>query len=96
MFIGWMTEIQFTGNPFEAFHEYHPVPFLASISQMIHQGQWGALTSYFGLLILISLPTLRVFMTAVLFVRQRDYILASVAAFVLVVLLLSFGLGLEI
>jgi uncharacterized membrane protein len=96
MLLGWATQIQFSGNPFVAFHEYHPVAFVASIQQMYLGAQWGSLLSYLGLLILIGLPTLRVLMTAVLFVRQRDFVLAAVAAFVLVILLTSFSLGLEI
>jgi len=46
-----------------------------------------------GLLMLIATPILRVAVSIVVFVVQRDWVLVGVTAFVLAVLLASFFLG---
>lgn len=54
------------------------------------------LVAYGGLVILISLPLLRVFLTGYLFLRQKDKAMGLVAFGVLIVLLASFVLGIEV
>jgi uncharacterized membrane protein len=53
------------------------------------------LLSYAGLIALISLPVLRVLLTMILFLKQKEYILAVVAALVLIGLFVSFTFGME-
>ena len=96
LLIGWMTQIQFTENPFLAFHEYHALPLSQFLGQLWAAGDWGMLVSFAGLFVLISLPLLRVLLTAILFLRQGERKLALIAAFVLIMLLISFSLGIEI
>lgn len=54
------------------------------------------LVAYAGLLILISLPLLRVLLTGYLFLKQKDRAMGLVAFGVLIVLLASFVLGIEV
>ena len=93
MFTGWMTQIRFVGNPFLKFHDYQKDPFSHAVSTMYAHGQWGLLFSSLGLVVLLCLPTMRVVMTAVLFLRQRQFTLAAVATFVFLALLTSLYLG---
>lgn len=65
--------------------------------------EWAYLTrdlplmiAYGGLVILISLPLLRVLLTGYLFLRQKDKVMGFVAFGVLIVLLASFALGIEV
>lgn len=96
LLVGWLTQIQFHENPFLAFQVYQPLSLKLYLNQLWQGGEWGLLTACGGLFVLISLPILRVVMTAVLFLRQGERKLALVAAFVLVLLLMSFSLGIEI
>lgn len=96
MLVGWMSHLSFTADTFAQFHEYQEQRLLATLSALYKAGEWGMLTSYFGMFVLILLPVLRVFMTLAVFVKQRDFILAGVSALVLFGLLLSVTLGFEI
>ncbi len=94
MAIGWLGGVSFSGNPFDAFHIYGHDSFRIQISRIIDSRDYFAIISYFGLVALISLPILRVALTAVLFFKQREYLLSGVAVFVLIALVASFQLGL--
>lgn len=96
IFIGWMSQIRLAGNPFLEFEHYRAEPLVALIPKLRSNSEWGLLTSYFGLILLIALPFLRVLMTAFLFVKQREYLLAGVAGLVMFGLLLSFSLGFKL
>jgi uncharacterized membrane protein len=96
MLIGWLANLQLSGNPLAAFHEYAPMRLPDALSLAVWSGAWGKLLSYVGLFVLISLPVLRVLMTGVLFVLQGERRLAAVAFIVLAVLALSFALGFEV
>jgi uncharacterized membrane protein len=97
MMIGWVSQIRGLGNPFLAFHVYE----IRSLGENIKaiaadQKLWGLFISYAGLLILISLPVLRVLLTAVLFFRDRERVLGFIATAVFIVILISFTIGWEI
>lgn len=96
LLIGWITQIQFTGNPLAEFQNYQASSLAEHLRLIWEQRQVGLMVSYLGLAVLISLPMLRVFLTAFLFLRQGERILAAVATLVLVLLLISFSLGIEI
>ena len=96
LFIGWMSLIDFHHNAFEAFATYREAPLADTLSQIITNHYWGMLIAYLGLGVLISLPLLRVALTAIVFIVDRDYTLAACALLVLAGLLLSFTLGFQI
>lgn len=96
IFAGWMLQIQFTTNPFANFKSYYGLSMLANLESAWTSANWAVLISYVGLLVLISLPILRVLMTAILFLRQKDTIMASLAFFVFIAILISCALGLEL
>lgn len=96
MFAGWMTQFKISGDPFFNFQTYDHIPLQNLITFHIHHKHWGVLLSYFGLASLISLPFIRVILTAVLFIRQKEYALALIAFTVLLGLLLSMALGIEL
>ena len=96
MLAGWLSQIRGGGNPFLEFHDYHAMRFWDVIQSLWRDANYGLLISYFGLLVLISLPVLRVFFTAVLFFRQNDKLLGSIASVVLLILIASFLLGFEL
>ena len=72
------------------------LPFLDAIAHAWSRRNIPELLAQAGLIALISLPFLRVLMTAVLFIKQKDFALAAVAGFVLMVLIISCLLGLEL
>jgi uncharacterized membrane protein len=96
MLIGWASMLDFTQNPLAAFQDYKSESLHESLLNALTQNQWGLLIAYAGLTILISLPLLRVLMTAVLFVKQKETVLAAIAFFVFATLILSFSLGIEL
>lgn len=96
MLIGWLTQVIFNGTSFELLKTYHEISFNETLKIAINNNSWTELIAYLGLITLISLPIIRVFLTAILFVKQKEYILAGVASFVLIALLISFSLGIEL
>jgi|GEM_PF-698413 len=91
---GWLLSVR-GGNPFEAFSTYAPLPLADSLRASLASNDFALLLSYAGLFVLVALPPLRVFFTAVLLARARERTLAALAFFVLIVLALSFVLGWE-
>lgn len=96
LFVGWMLMIDFHHDVFESFSHYHGVPLSFTLEQLFANHSYGRLISYLGLAVLISLPVIRVFLTAAVFVIERDLLLAACAAFVLVGLISSFVLGFQL
>lgn len=93
---GWLLQIQFTENPFLAFAHYQSVSLAESLQTAAQERNFPQLISYMGLFVLIALPVTRVFLTAVLFLRRREFAMAFIAAFVLLVLAVSMMLGWEL
>lgn len=96
LFIGWILQIDFHHDTFAAFSVYKNTPLKQTLTELIANQSYGLLISYLGLIVLISLPVLRVALTAFAFVMERDYRLAAIAALVLGGLLFSFVLGFKI
>jgi uncharacterized membrane protein len=96
MLAGWLTQLQLHGNPLQEFKDYKTISLTVTVTQMWARHEWGILTAYLGLLVLISLPMIRVLLTAILFTKQKEFILSAIAAFVLIALCVSFSLGFEI
>lgn len=96
MLVGWLNHLFTLPDTFLAFKVYTPAPLEDSLRLALEQRSWGLLASYLGMMILISLPIIRVFLTAFLFLKQKEYLLASIAALVLLALIISFSLGIEL
>lgn len=93
--IGWITMFKFS-NTFYTFRFYDKLPFIDIVPFYVYRERWGILLSYVGLIILISLPIIRVFLTAFLFIKQKEYILATIAIVVSIALIFSMFLGIEL
>lgn len=96
MLVGWMSFLDFSQNPLLAFHDYKNESLLQSLQQALQSQDWGVLLAYAGLVILICLPLLRVLLTGILFIKQKEKLLAFIAFFVFAILILSFTLGIEL
>jgi uncharacterized membrane protein len=101
MFLGWMALLQFRQNPFLEAQVYRQSRFTERLTSLLQdplgsRETIGTLICYAGLILLISLPILRVGMTAILFFRQRDRLLGWIAVIVLAILGFSFILGIEL
>jgi uncharacterized membrane protein len=96
MFAGWMTFMNFKANPLLKFHDYQSVPLLTGLQTARAENNWGLLMAYAGLALLVSLPMIRVLMTAVLFTKQRQKTLAGIAYFVFFILIVSLTLGIDL
>lgn len=96
LLIGWIANFRFGFSGAEAFKTYAPVDLMTSLELAVMGGNWALLISYLGLIILISLPMIRVFLTAILFVKQRENVLAAIAGLVLLGLIISFSFGIEL
>jgi uncharacterized membrane protein len=96
MLFGWISFLDFSKNPLLKFHNYKEESLKQSLESAIQNHQWGILIAYVGLGFLISLPCIRVLMTGVLFIKQKERALAVAAFFVFTILILSFSLGIEL
>ncbi len=94
--IGWISNLFLHGFNYEHLQTYHELSLLDALKAIVARGNWGDLIGYIGLGILIFLPISRVFLTAWLFIKQKEYLLAGIAGFVLVALIVSFTLGIEL
>lgn len=96
MSIGWFTQLAFQKHSLELLKTYHAVSLGETLKIAYLNNQWSELIAYLGLMILIALPITRVFLTAFLFVKQKEYLLAGIASIVLIALIVSFSLGIEL
>lgn len=94
--IGWAMSFKSSSAHFNQFKEYDQVALQNFLLYHYNQGNWGQLISYSGLTLLILLPLIRVFLTGLIFVRQKEHVLALVAGFVLLFLIISFSLGINL
>lgn len=96
MLTGWIAQLIAKGSSFELFKTYNAASIQETLKIAIANNSWSELIAYLGLIILIALPITRVFLTAFLFLKQKEYVLAGIASFVLIALLVSFSLGIEL
>jgi uncharacterized membrane protein len=96
MLTGWLMQIELSLDPFLVFKTYDHIPFQDIFALHLKNKQWGYLISYAGLVSLIFLPVIRVLLTAVLFIHQKERLLALIAALVLLGLFISFSFGIEL
>ena len=96
MLIGWAANV-FNGTGAVAqLTTYRPTTLLVDLSEARANHDWFRLLTYLGLVTLILLPFTRVCLTAVLFFRRREWVLAGVAAFVSMALAASVVLGIDL
>ena len=95
MLIGWGWSFRPGNDPFAALQTYESLTFIQSIKVCLLMRYWGRLLIYLGLIVLISLPILRVILSTYLFVKQKEKEMALVGAIVMIGLILSFSLGVE-
>ncbi len=93
--IGWFLSFKFDQGTFVPFKTYRPFNILDSLQMNFILQNWGNLIIYLGLAILISLPVLRVFLSILLFLKQKERAMAIIGSVVLLGLILSFTLGIE-
>ncbi|MEK2645649.1 DUF1634 domain-containing protein [Bdellovibrio sp. BCCA] len=96
LFVGWVWMLINSGDVLSTFSEYHPQSLSESIQWALIMNDRALLMSFFGLVVLVTLPVIRVLMTGILFIRQKDYRLAIMAFAVFFVLIASFTLGIDL
>lgn len=96
MLIGWLSNLILHGSNFESLKVYESISLGDSLRAAVNAGAWGDLCAYFGLLTLISLPLIRVFLTSIIFLKEKEYVLAGIAGFVLIALIVSCSLGIDL
>ena len=95
MLTGWLGTLDLHHNIFLNYQNYTHNSLLSTISQY-DVSSWPHLMIYLGLICLILLPLLRVLLTGLIFMKQRDYIMASLVLLVLAGLIISISQGIEI
>lgn len=94
---GWFLQvIGGTGLSLGQLSSYASEPLFASTSRAWVEGNFAVLLAYAGLALLICLPVIRVALTAILFLKNGEKLLAFIAGIVFAALLASFALGIEL
>lgn len=96
LLVGWLWMWMRDGDNLHSFTRYEPRPLFESIHWALVTNDRPLLIAQIGLIVLVCLPLLRVLMTGVLFLRQKDKGLAIMAFAVFVALVGSFLLGIEL
>lgn len=94
--LGWIMSFNSSEAILAQFKTYDHIPLQNFLIYHYHQGNWGQLISYVGLTFLIFLPLIRVLFTGILFIKQKEYLLALIASLVLLGLFISFTFGIEL
>lgn len=95
MLVGWVWSFKSNVDPFASLQTYSSLTFVQSIKVCLLLRYWGRLLIYLGLIILISLPIIRVILSTYLFVKQKEKAMALIGAIVMIGLILSFSLGVQ-
>lgn len=93
---GWLWMWFRDGDNLHSFTSYEPRPLLENVQWAMVMNDRALLLAQFGLVVLVCLPLVRVLLTAVLFLKQKDKGLAFMALAVFVTLVGSFLLGVEL
>ena len=93
---GWIANLFGGRGGLTALATYRAVPLREDLADAIARGEYARLISYVGLAVLIALPFTRVVLTAVLFWRRREWVLAGIATFVAAALVASIALGIDL
>lgn len=93
---GWVGTWNSSTDPLFSFKIYDQIPLIDVLQLHIRNGNWSVLVCYLGLLTLISLPFIRVLLTMVLFIKQKEIVLATISFAVLLGLMISMALGIDL
>lgn len=96
LLVGWIGMWMNNGSILTNFHVYEPEPMLEKIEWALLMRDRSLMMAMIGLIVLVCLPLVRVLLTGILFIRQKDYKLAVMAFAVFVTLVVSFFLGIEL
>lgn len=96
MLIGWLWKWYNDGDTLATFQTYEPKSLLETLQWAVVTQDRAMLIAMSGLAVLVLLPITRVFLTGILFVKQKDRILALMAFAVFFCLIASFFLGIEL
>ncbi len=96
MTLGWILSFKAEAEPFSSLRNYQQIDFFLQFQLAFMDQNWGRMISYCGLILLISLPVFRVFLSVILFMKQKEYMMSAIGITVFVGLLVSFSLGIEL
>ncbi|KHD87128.1 MAG: hypothetical protein OM95_15985 [Bdellovibrio sp. ArHS] len=96
LLVGWLWLRWNGANNLSSLTEYRPTSLWESLQWAFLMKDRGLLISYAGLIILVLLPVVRVFLTGILFLKQRENKLAIMAFAVFIALVGSFFLGIDL
>lgn len=96
LLVGWIGMWLKNGSMLSGFHVYEPEPLLEKIQWALLMRDRSLMMAMIGLVLLVCLPLVRVLLTGILFIRQKDYKLAVMAFAVFATLVASFFLGIEL
>ncbi|KYG61103.1 DUF1634 domain-containing protein [Bdellovibrio bacteriovorus] len=96
LLVGWLWMWWKGEQSLSSLTEYQPTSLFENLQWALLMQDRAMLISYTGLIILVSLPVVRVFLTGILFIKQKENKLALMAFAVFVVLIGSFFLGIDL
>ncbi|HWU43310.1 MAG TPA: DUF1634 domain-containing protein [Bdellovibrio sp.] len=96
LLVGWLWLWFNNGSLLESFTVYEPKSFLETVHWALISNDRPMIISLLGLVLLVSLPIVRVLLTGVLFLRQKDFPLACMAFLVFAALITSVLLGIDL
>ncbi|UYL07904.1 DUF1634 domain-containing protein [Bdellovibrio sp. SKB1291214] len=96
MSIGWIWQWIVEGDTLATFQTYEQKSLYETLHWAVVMQNRPLIISIAGLAVLVLLPITRVFLTGILFVKQKDRILALMAFAVFFCLVASFFLGIDL
>lgn len=96
LLIGWLWNLIQKGDILTTLNVYHPHPLWETIQSSLQNHDEAQLVSLTGVIILVLMPIIRVLMTGILFLKEKDYRLAIMAFGVFTALAASFFLGIDL
>lgn len=93
---GWIGQILQSQDRLNHFQIYQPEALSVTLHKALGNSDYPMLSAILGLSVLVSLPIIRVFLTAYLFIQSKDWYLAGMAIFVSAMLCLSIVLGIAL
>ncbi|QLY23975.1 DUF1634 domain-containing protein [Bdellovibrio sp. KM01] len=96
LLIGWLWQLYNSGDTLSDFQNYESRSLVETIHWAVVMHDRPLIVSISGLVVLVLLPITRVFLTGILFVKQKDRVLAIMAFAVFTCLVASFFLGIDL
>jgi uncharacterized membrane protein len=93
--VGWILSFD-QNNDLINLQDYKKTNLLLTLELEVMAGNWPIILCYAGLFSLICLPVLRVFISMLLLLKQKEKGMALISALVLIGLIISFTFGIEI